>query len=479
MITDYSAVNETLWNPIIQMGIIAATILVANILRRKLRIVRKSMVPTAVLGGLLLFAVKILFKQCFGIDFLDGTFLEELTYHGIAIGFIAMSLRIPQKDSNQKMNRVGLRSGAAIVSSYMIQGIFGLGISLGLAYTIKPDLFKASGILLPLGYGQGPGQANNTGSVYQIDWGFAGGRSFGLALAAAGYLSACIVGVCYLNYLLKKGKIQKVDQELVDGSVTVDNFQDKDEMPIAESLDRLSMQFALVIAVYLATFLVTWGLTSLLSSISEGLGKTLNGLIWGFNFMVGSGLAMALRSILKNLRKNKIMKKQYQNNYLLSRISGLAFDIMIIAGIASINIEDLSGLWLPFALMAVAGAVVTLLHLKYVSKRIYPTYYYEGLMSMYGMMTGTISSGVLLLREVDPKLETPAANNLITGSGFAIMLGVPMLILIGMAPKSALMTWITLGVMVVYYFILLLLACGGSGKFRSEEKDASTETVQQ
>ncbi len=98
---------------------------------------------------------------------------------------------------------------------------------------------------------------------------------------------------------------------------------------------------------------------------------------------------------------------------------------------------------------------------------------------MYGMMTGTISSGVLLLREVDPKLETPAANNLITGSGFAIMLGVPMLILIGMAPKSALMTWITLGVMVVYYFILLLLACGGSGKFRSEEKGASTETGQQ
>ena len=306
--------------------------------------------------------------------------------------------------------------------------------------------------------------------MYQNDWGFAGGRSFGLAIAAAGYLSACIVGVLYMNYLLKKGRIQRIDREIADGSVTVDNFQHRDEIPIAESLDRLSMQFALVIVVYLLTYLSTWGITSGISAISEGAGKTINGLLWGFNFMIGSGLAIAVRVILKNLKKHRVMEKQYQNNYLLSRISGLAFDIMIIAGIASIDIEDLKGLWLPFALMVVAGATVTLFNLKYVCKRIYPTYYYEGLVSMYGMMTGTISSGVLLLREVDPQLETPAANNLVIGSSFAILLGAPLLVLIGMAPKSALMTWITLGIMIAYYIVLLLIACGGSRKFRGEEK---------
>ena len=467
---DYSAANTLLWNAVVQMGIIATTILVANLLRRRFRFIRKSMMPTAVLGGLLLLVVKVIFDKGFGLTFLDNVFLEKLTYHGIAVGFIAMSLRVPERDEKEPMNHVGLRSGATIVSSYMIQGIFGLGISLALAYTVMPNLFKASGILLPLGYGQGPGQANNTGSVYQNDWGFAGGRSFGLAIAAAGYLSACIVGVLYMNYLLKKGRIQRIDREIADGSVTVDNFQHRDEIPIAESLDRLSMQFALVIVVYLLTYLSTWGITSGISAISEGAGKTINGLLWGFNFMIGSGLAIAARVILKNLKKHRVMEKQYQNNYLLSRISGLAFDIMIIAGIASIDIEDLKGLWLPFALMVVAGASVTLFHLKYVCKRIYPTYYYEGLVSMYGMMTGTISSGVLLLREVDPQLETPAANNLIIGSSFAILLGAPLLVLIGMAPKNALMTWITLGIMIAYYIVLLLIACGGSRKFRGEEK---------
>ena len=76
---------------------------------------------------------------------------------------------------------------------------------------------------------------------------------------------------------------------------------------------------------------------------------------------------------------------------------------------------------------------------------------------MYGMLTGTISSGVLLLREIDPDLATPAANNLITGSSFGIILGAPILVLVGLAPKSDLLCWITLGLIAVYMALLELL----------------------
>ena len=131
---------------------------------------------------------------------------------------------------------------------------------------------------------------------------------------------------------------------------------------------------------------------------------------------------------------------------------------MIVAGIASIEIEDLKNLWLPFILMVIAGALITYVHLAFLSKIVYKDYYYEGLISMYGMMTGTISSGVLLLREIDPNLETPAANNLVVGSSFAILFGVPMLVLIGMAPKSVSMLFLSFLCFVVYYLILLLVA---------------------
>jgi ESS family glutamate:Na+ symporter len=74
---------------------------------------------------------------------------------------------------------------------------------------------------------------------------------------------------------------------------------------------------------------------------------------------------------------------------------------------------------------------------------------------MFGMMTGVISSGILLLREIDPKFETPAATNLVLGSSFGIGFGVPMLIFIGMAPKSDLMALVTMGCCILYFFILL------------------------
>ncbi|MBO5640676.1 MAG: sodium:glutamate symporter [Oscillospiraceae bacterium] len=446
---DYSAANHALWNIIIQFGLIAGAVLFANFLRQKVPFIRKSLMPIAVLAGFLLLALKYT-----GLISIDGALFEMLVYHGIALGFIAMSLRVPVREAAGG-DLTGLKSGAVIVSTYLIQGVFGLMITLLLSYTLMPGMFKAAGLLLPMGYGQGPGQANNVGSSYEA-LGFAGGRSFGLSIAAAGYLVACVVGVVILNLLARKNKIRSARQT-VSEHFPPDYFQSVDEIPISDSIDKLSVQICMVLLVYLATYLVARVLTSGIAALSPGLAGTVNTLIWGFNFIIGSALAILLRVLLEDGKKRGLIRRQYQNNYLLNRISGFFFDIMIVAGIASINLEDIRGLWLPFLLLAAGGALVTWLHLRFVCKKVYPDYYYEGLISMYGMLTGTISSGILLLREIDPNLETPAANNLVVGSSFGIILGAPVLILVGLAPKSDLLCWITLGLAALYMGLLVLL----------------------
>jgi len=211
--------------------------------------------------------------------------------------------------------------------------------------------------------------------------------------------------------------------------------------------------------VYLATFLITWGLTSGLSAISEGLGNMLNSLLWGFNFIIGSVFAMLARVLLDKSRRIGWVNRQYQNNYLLNRISGFFFDLMIVSGIASINLEDVSGLWLPFVLLSLAGGAITWYYLKYVCRSTYGDYWREGLISMYGMLTGTIGSGVLLLREIDPELNTPAANNLVVGSSYAIVLGAPLLVFVSLAAKSTLLCFVTLGLAAAYWAVLTLLLC--------------------
>lgn len=455
---DYSAMNTGLWSPIVQVAIVAGVILAANVMRRKLSFIRNAMIPTAVLAGFIMLIGKFV-----GIIQVNVEFFEMLTYHAIAIGFIAMSLRTPEDNGIEAGKHIGVKSGAIIVGSYMVQGTIGLLISLGLAFTIKPDMFKAAGILLPMGFGQGPGQANNIGATYEA-LGFAGGQSFGLAIAATGYICACVVGVFYINLLIRRGKLQRTNHDDVSGSVTIDTFQDENEIPVAESLDKFSVQAALVMVVYGLTYMVTWAATTGIAAISQDIANTINPILWGFNFIIGSALAMGGRTVLSHLRKVKLMNRKYQNNYLLSRISGLAFDVMIVAGLACIEMEDLSGLWLPFILMAVFGAIGTLLHLQFVCRVVYKDYYYEGLVSMFGMMTGTISSGVLLLRELDPHMKTPAGNNMVLGSSCAILLAVPLLILIGMAPKSTMFTFITLACLIIYYFILLAIVLSGRKK---------------
>ena len=446
---DYSSANYALWNIIIQLGLIAGAILLAGFLRRRIPLIRKSLMPIAVLAGFLLLAAKYL-----GLVKLDGALLEILVYHGIALGFIAMSLRVPPEDQAHRGDLTGLKSGAVIVSTYLVQGVTGLLITLLLSYTFMPGLFKAAGLLLPMGYGQGPGQANNVGSSYEA-LGFGGGRSFGLSIAAAGYLVACIVGVIILNLLSRRGKVRTALKQAEQPEV--DYFQSKDEIPISDSIDKLSVQLAMVLLVYLTTYLCAHGITAGLRAVAPGLAETVNTLIWGFNFIIGSALAILLRALLEKGKRAGIIQRQYQNNFLLNRVSGFFFDLMIVAGIASINLEDIRGLWLPFLLMAIVGGVITWLHLRFVCKAVYQDYYYEGLTSMFGMLTGTISSGVLLLREIDPDLSTPAANNLITGSSFGIILGAPVLVLVGLAPKSDLLCWVTLALAAVYMLLLELL----------------------
>ena len=463
---DFTMDNISLWNFMLQLGILASILIAANMLRRKIPFIRKALMPTAVIAGFIALGVRLS-----GVIRMDTALFEMITYHTIAIGFIALSLVIPKKEKNYSKLITGSKSGALIVGGYLIQGILGLIISIGLAYTIRPEMFKAAGILLAIGFGQGPGQANNIGGIYENTYMFLGGKSFALSIAAMGFLVACTFGVIYLNILKRKGVLTKVNErEITHDNFTIEDFQSDNEIPVAESVDKFSLQVAFVLMVYLATWLLSSGLTLLLKSTGSGFAISLIDIIWGFNFIFGALLAVTLRGIINVGQKIGWVTHQYQNNYLLARISGFAFDLMIVCGICTIDFEKLAGLWLPFTLMCITGTIGTLFYHKIMCKILYPDYYYEGFISMFGMQTGVISSGILLLREIDPKFETPAATNLVLGSSFAIGFGIPMLLLINMAPMSTMFVFITLGCCIGYFLILMAFMLLLKGK----KKNAAT-----
>ena len=63
---------------------------------------------------------------------------------------------------------------------------------------------------------------------------------------------------------------------------------------------------------------------------------------------------------------------------------------------------------------------------------------------MYGMLTGTASTGIILLREIDGEFKTPAADNLVFQNFPAIVFGFPMMLLATLAPEKPMLTLIIL-----------------------------------
>lgn len=67
---------------------------------------------------------------------------------------------------------------------------------------------------------------------------------------------------------------------------------------------------------------------------------------------------------------------------------------------------------------------------------------------MYGMLTGTASTGTILLRELDGEFKTPAADNMVYQNFPAIVFGFPMMLLATLAPEKP---WLTLGILVLFF----------------------------
>ena len=439
---------------LVQIAIVLLSILTGNIIRRKVGFIKNSLLPASVIGGTIIFILKFIPQVN---NFIDSSFMESLTYHCLGLGFIALSLKTGEKRKDDNKFII-MDSGIITVNGYLIQAITGMAITILLAVTFMKDLFPAAGLLLPMGYGQGTGQALNIGKVFE-GVGFTNGTSFGLAIAAIGFMVACIIGVIYLNILKKKGKLDIQQQRKVDSSALNSDIYEKDEAPLNESVDKLTMQIAIIVSVYVFTFLVILGLSYLSENFLGNFGvNTVKPLLWGFNFLFGSIFAILTKKLFGVLRKHKIMTHQHINTYMMNRLSGLFFDIMIVTGIAAIDWENLSGLLLPLILVCGIGAITTFTYVRFVCKKIYPNYEYEAFFSIFGMLTGTASTGMILLREIDPNFETPASSNLVLQQLPAIVFGAPLLLSIGFVEDlntTLIIFGLVIAMFIAYNIILL------------------------
>lgn len=446
--------DQAVWSFLTQFFILIGALLLANTIRRKVAIVRKSLVPTALLGGVIL----LLLQLIPGVkELINRDMMEVFTYHCLPIGFIALALKRVKGKKNFSTKSM-LESGVLQGSVYAMQGALGLLITIILSLVLANGFFPGGGILLALGFGQGTGQALNYGKIYENDHGFVGGTSFGLTIATVGFLVAAVVGVIYMNILRARGKLVIVPKKQTLADEHIEDYVSENEIPNTESVDKLTINMALILLIYGITYFIM---------------RLVNiNLIWGFNFLLGTLVAVGVKQLLNLFQKVGLAHRHLTNDYLLDRISGFFFDIMIISGVAAIDLTELSSMLLPLIIVCTVGTVATFIYIRVVSNHIYKGYENESFFAFFGMLTGTASSGMILLRELDPAFDTPAASNLVFSGMPAIVFGGGLLLLLGYAPlglTQAIVSCIILTVSVIV-FTLILFRDKWWGKLKKSKK---------
>jgi ESS family glutamate:Na+ symporter len=111
---------------------------------------------------------------------------------------------------------------------------------------------------------------------------------------------------------------------------------------------------------------------------------------------------------------------------------------LVVAAIATLNLEAVATFFLPLTILFLGGALWSIACLLVIAPRILPRpHWFELGLINYGMSTGTTATGFVLLRLIDPELQTDAAKEYalaaplsapLVGGGI-VTIGLPLLVL--------------------------------------------------
>ncbi len=404
------------WPIIVYFLLIGVLMFFAKILKTWVPGLNKVVIPTSLLGGLIGLIISLVFAPIIIGEntFIDVDYMGYIVYHALAIGFISLAL----KRSNSKIKKKIWSTGMLITSTYALQAAIGIVLVL----TLFSDKFVGSGMLVALGFGQGPGLALSIGKMWN-DMLMGNGATLGVSYAFLGFVFGGTIGVLIINVMSRKKGYAKPKNynEVSVGKETIEI----DTVKEISLLDGLTTQ-AIIISIIYGLVYLTLVLANLALANLGNIGETIFGLLKGFNFIIGIMYALLYKQILKELEKKGKNIKFMTNNYILSNITSMAFNIMIAGAVLTITLDFLSSYGIQLITTAILAGVATMLYLRFMTKRVYPQYQDQYFIGLFGMLTGVASTGLALLKGVDPELETPVAEEMVLGSGTAISMALPL-----------------------------------------------------
>lgn len=429
-------------NIVYDFCIMSAIIFIAKLLRIKIKAFQKLHIPTALIAG---FIGLVFGKYGFGwIPFSS----EASGYASILISVLFATLFLGNKKSMSAktvMHNVGdtfLVNYAAETAQFAISMILGATI-FGLIF---PEVHKGFTLLLPAGFIGGHGTAAAIGSAFATE-GWEDATSIGQTFATIGLLCGIILGVVFINIAVRKGYTRKVR--------SVDELGEDCHSGLLEETERPSIGQETISSMSLDS--ITWHLVLVLVSVGGAylLNTALKRLLPGVSFPV-YGLALIVSLFVQKIL-NLLKLDSYMDKKVITHIGSSATDYLVAFGVATINISVVLKFWLPILVLVVLGLLLVAFFLFVVSPRLFRNYWFERGIYIFGMSTGVMSTGVILLRIIDPNFETGVLEDF--GLAWVIMTFVD-LALVSLTPIFVMQGFgLTAGLVLLATVIIAIVLC--------------------
>lgn len=409
-------------------------------LRAKVPFLRNMLVPACVIAGILGFTFMNV-ASAMQIDLgTDSAVFTEIVNHLFTISFISISLTSAPKEEGAKN---------------VIRGTLGLGIVWCLLYALTPiiavgivwliggkfQMDPIYGSLIQFAFCQGPGQSASFGMLFE-QYGWENATMVAMLFASVGFLVAFFVGIPMAKLGIKKGVAKhcgSLDEITMRGYLLPDEQKNEymiKDTTVNSNIETLGFHFAVIGVCYILAVLIA----KLFSYLPSFLGSSMSGMM----FMNGMYAAYIVKFLMKKLKIDYLLE-----NTLQSKITGWTSDYLVVFAFMAVSIRVVGKWLLPILAVCLIITAVTFVVSFFFGQRFGGSNDFERSLGLYGTCTGTVPSGISLVRIVDPNFHTSTA----------VELGACNLVMMLCTPVYFIILAVAAGVLKLSISLILLAAC--------------------
>lgn len=328
----------------------------------------------------------------------------------IAVVFGALLLEAPSR-SLQQSARTAWQEGLVVWIVVLGQTTVGLWLTW---LVLKPvfGVPHSFAMLIETGFAGGHGTAAAMGEVYaspavQLEHGL----DLGMMMATVGLVSSVTTGILYINIAARLGWISRVDSQ-AEQPATEEELKSPKSPAKAPVTPTVWLTQALWLALAVA---LGWSFHLLVSELAVRWAPESGADGVSVAKIVGS-FPLFIYTLFGGLLVRRLLTLVHLDHLIhapaLQRIVGVAMEYLVVAAIATLNVLAVAASAAPLVILIAAGLLWSAFCLFFISRWLLPRDYWFPLgLINYGMSTGTTATGFVLLRLVDPQLQTRAAED--------------------------------------------------------------------